>query len=102
MRALAHLRRGEFDHAIEQADIALKLEDMSTINHLVLAIAKVRKHNPIIARDHLTAALSTWPQGLTEGEFVATYDEGILWFESAAELRQLRDEAQTLLGTNVP
>jgi serine/threonine protein kinase len=102
MRALAHLRGGELDQAIEQAYIALKLEDMSTINHLVLAIAKARKHNPIIARDHLTAALSTWPEALKEGEFVATYDEGILWFESAAELGQLRDEAQTLLGTDAP
>jgi tetratricopeptide (TPR) repeat protein len=102
MRALAHLRVGELDRAIEQAGLALNLGDMQTINHLVLAIAKARKGNRLMANDHLTAAESTWPRDLKEGEFVATYDEGILWFESAAELRRLRDEARALLGGYMP
>ncbi|UCE59472.1 MAG: protein kinase [Phycisphaerales bacterium] len=97
MRGLAHLCKGEFDQAAEHADLALKLGDIPALNHLVTAVALARKGNPIIARDHLAAALSTWPSELKEKEFLATFDEGILWFESASELKQLRDEAEELL-----
>ena len=93
---------GELDQAIEQPDIALRLGEMRTIDHLISAVAHAKQHRPIIARNDLAAAMAAWPEALKTNEFVATFDEGILWFESAVELRQLRDEAQALLGTNAP
>ncbi|MFQ5589735.1 MAG: protein kinase [Phycisphaerae bacterium] len=98
MRALAHLRAGELDEAIEQAELARQLGDVQAMDHLVLAIAKGMQGNPIIAQDHLTAAESVWPADLKEHRYVATYNEGVLWFESAEELGRLRREAAELLG----
>lgn len=98
MRALVHLRAGEADRAIEQAGAALKLGDMPTINHLILAIAHARKGNSLEARRHLSTAQSTWPEAIKDNGIVATYDEGVLWFESAAELRELRAEAEETLA----
>jgi serine/threonine protein kinase/Tfp pilus assembly protein PilF len=97
--ALANLRSGRYDKAITSASQAVDLGDSAAINHLAVAIAKARRDEPDAARAHLGQALSAWPDELrNEGDFLATADKGILWFETAAELSSLRDQADELLG----
>ncbi len=44
------------------------------------------------------AAENSWPPELrADGQFIATADKGVLWFDTTAELIQLRDRANTLL-----
>ena len=42
IRALAHLRFDQAEHAVKQAKLALELDDLKTINHLIIAIAEAR------------------------------------------------------------
>jgi len=96
--ALAHLRNNQFDQAAAHAQLAGELGDMPTFVRLLLAIAEAKRGNRVEARDFLKAAVNSWPADLkTEGAFRATGDKGELWFESAAELNRLRDEAVQLL-----
>ncbi len=101
--ALAHLRNGQFDDTVKQANLALKLGDLATINHLILAIAEAKRANPIGARDQLVAAEEGWPADLRNpGEFRATPGAGDLWFDSADELIQLRQEAEAAIASASP
>ena len=100
IRALAHLRFHQFDHAITQASLAMQLGDMRTINHLIIAIAEAKLNHPTKARDSMVAADATWPDDLRDpGAYQASAKSGELWFDSAAELLGLRKEAVELLET---
>ncbi len=99
MRALAQLRCGEFAEAAKHARLALELGDLPAINHLIIANAQARLGDAEAARAHLDAAGDAWPSEFEEAEFMAKYDEGILWFESRAELEGLRAETRGLLRT---
>jgi len=98
-RATAHLRNGEVKEAIEHARRAIGLGDMATVNHLIIAVGEAKRGNSIGATDAFDAAARFWPADLTELPFVATFDNGILWFESRAELEALRAEASALIDT---
>jgi len=98
IRALSHLRFGQFDHAIEQARLAIVLGDLATINHLIISIAASRQGQFDAARDGLVAADATWPDDLQDRDaYRATAPSGELWFDSASELYRLRTEAVELL-----
>jgi tetratricopeptide (TPR) repeat protein len=96
IKALAHLRNGQFVQAIDHAEAAIQLGDMAAVNHLIIAVAEARRGNKIGAEDHLEDADKVWPGELKKTEFVATYNEGILWFESRAELEGLRAQADRI------
>lgn len=98
LRALAHLRANELDPALQHAQRALTLGDSPTPNLLVLAIAQARQGNADAARQSLSEAEARWPVELREKAFSTTFDEGILWFESAGELKKLREEAERALA----
>ena len=98
MLALAHLRNEEFDQAVKHAESAIALGDMHCINNLILALAKANGSDWSAAASHLAIAADTWPTALVEGNFLATYDGGVLWFESRVELEGLREEVETLIA----
>lgn len=95
IRALAHLRKGEFDKAVKQANKAIELGDLHTPNHLIISIAYGKRGDGIRARESLGAAKASWPQKLQNpSDAWATVKTGDLWIESAEELALLRDEAE--------
>ncbi|MBI4718008.1 MAG: protein kinase [Planctomycetes bacterium] len=98
LRALAHLRNGQLQAAVEQADLALGLKDQPVVANLIAAIAEQGRGRAAEARVRLDAALREWPSTWNDGGFTVTFDEGILWFETAAEFQQLREEAEASLG----
>jgi tetratricopeptide (TPR) repeat protein len=101
--ALALLRNKQPERAIVHARLAIKLGDMPTINHLILAVAEAARKNPIGARDQLASAKEAWPEYLrTPGAFRAEAQRGALWIESADELIRLHDEAIMLIGEVSP
>lgn len=103
MVALGYLRNDRFERAIQIAQKALGLGDMEVINHLIMAVAEARRGNVEAARGHLEAADAAWPEELTsEGDYLATADKGVLWFETAEELLGLRDEARRLSAEHSP
>ena len=104
IRALAHLRNDKFAGAIEHAEAALELNDMETINHLIIAIAEATRGFREVARRHLDTALAAWPEELRDpGSYVASLGSGgDLWIDSADELIRLRDEANALLTKQTP
>jgi serine/threonine protein kinase/Flp pilus assembly protein TadD len=103
VRALCHLRNNEPEHAIEHANLALKLYDMSSFNHLIIAIAEATLGHPDNARRAYEIAVEDWPEDLREpGAFRATADAGVLWLDAADELLQLRAEAEKLLTPTGP
>ena len=91
--AWAHLRQGLYEAAIEEATSALELDDMKSVNHLIMAVAQAKLGNLSAARAYHSTALEHWPSNLQEaGSFVVTAPGGILWFESSNRLIQLREE----------
>ncbi|MCH7703378.1 MAG: protein kinase [Planctomycetes bacterium] len=96
--ALARLRNGEPTDAIANAQAALNLVDEPTVNHLILAVAHATLGHRDQARQHLADANESWPTSLRDADsFRVTADKGVLWFDTNAELTQLRDEANSAL-----
>ncbi|MCH7994036.1 MAG: protein kinase [Planctomycetes bacterium] len=100
IRALAHLRFHQYNHAITQANLAMQLGDLKSIDHLIIAIAQANLNHPTKARDSVVAAEATWPDDLREpGAYRANAKSGELWFDTHDELHRLRKEAVDLLET---
>lgn len=103
IRALAHLRFNQFEHAVKQAKLAILMGDLETINHLIIAIAEARQDHPTIARDSLNAADAAWPDDLRESKaYRATAKRGELWFDTYNELEALRREAEAAISKMTP
>ena len=65
---------------------------------LISAIAQAHLGRRDDALRNLDLAEKSWPESFKSGEAViVTADEGLLWFDTAAELESLRAEAQLLL-----
>ena len=97
VRALAHLRNDQWDHAIAHARSALELGDLPTINHLIVAVAEAKQGKLAAAREQLSQAESFWPDALREpGSFHAVADTGDLWIDSADQLIALHEESRRL------
>ena len=99
MLALAHLRNGNHDKAIEYALVALNEGDLACINHLIISLAHGYLKRPAEARIALAKAEATWPQDLdAPGEFRPIAQTATLWIEFADELLELRRESEALLS----
>ena len=99
MLALAQLRTGRFERAIASAREAVEGGDRATINDLIMAIAHARLADQPAADQEFERAEETWPDELRdEGTYVASADNGILWFDTAAKLVSLLQEARYLIG----
>lgn len=101
--ALAHLRRDRLEEAIEYAEAAIALSDLPAFSHLIIATANARLSNLETARSHLELASNNWPRELqsTDG-YIATAERGVLWFDTAEELNQLRRIAQEAMAAELP
>lgn len=98
--ALAYMRNNRFQQAMAEADAAIELDDSKAINHLIIAVARANLGQPGETREHMKRADDAWPEQLRgKGSHIATAPEGVLWFDTAAELESLRAEAETLLAT---
>lgn len=102
VRALAHLRNGEFQQAIQYARRAIALKDMAAINHLIIAITEAHRGRMVNAREHFDAAVEQWPSDLEAAGTIATAPGGLLWFETAEEFNRLRAEAEQALAALAP
>lgn len=97
--ALAHLRTGDNGSAIREARAAIALNDMPTVNHLIIAVAEGKLGQVTAANEALEAAKKAWPKQLRKPEdFTAFADTGDLWIEPADGLIQLKDEAENALA----
>jgi serine/threonine protein kinase len=95
--AAAHLSNRHYQASAAQAHAALLLGDEPAFNLLMLAASEANLGKKDLARDYFEQALQTWPAELSTKPYIATYDEGVLWFESAEELNQLRSVAELAL-----
>jgi len=103
VRALAHLKNDEFEQAAEHATAAIALGDMPTINHLACAVAYATLTQQQEAQRELYLADDKWPTELEAEEAVhATADGGVLWYDTAAELDELRRQAALLIENAPP
>jgi len=99
IRAMGHLKLGQWDQAISQAKLAIELGDQRTINELIEAVALARSGTSADAVPHLARAEQDWPSKLRiAGGFQASAGTGNLWIESADEWISLADEARTAIA----
>jgi serine/threonine protein kinase/Tfp pilus assembly protein PilF len=100
MAAIVALRIGEYEQAIGWAAKAIAFGDLPTVNHLVAAVACAELNDFSAAREHLQQAELAWPENLRQpGSWEATADAGVLWFETADELIELRERLGELIGS---
>jgi tetratricopeptide (TPR) repeat protein len=99
MLGFAYLNAASPERAITYARGALQAGDLACVDHLIIAVAEAQAGRAEAARSALEQANEqTWPEDLRgEGGIRVTADRGLLWFETATELRALRSEAETLL-----
>ena len=101
MIGLAYLRNDQPAAAIDHAFAAIKAGDMKTINHLVIALAKVKTGDRFGARQALDDARVHWPTELLQPrDYLATAPEGVLWLELADEMLALQAEADKTLASS--
>lgn len=95
--ALARLRNGQWAGAVSAAEEALAVGDEEAFPHAILAVAKAHQGQREAAWSHLSRAEESWPDGLREDAYQVTDDGRSLWFDTAAQLRSLCNEARALL-----
>ncbi|MFH0983186.1 MAG: protein kinase [Planctomycetota bacterium] len=95
--ALARLRNEQWKAATEAAEQALAAGDEPVFARLILAIATAHGGDLSTGAEHLQLAEASWPEQLKHSAFRAREDGRSLWFDTAEELRQLREQARTLL-----
>ncbi|MFQ5458404.1 MAG: protein kinase [Myxococcota bacterium] len=96
--ALAELRSGRLARARELALKAIEAGDMESINQFIIALAEARSGNFAAAEAAADRAVGAWPADLTDpGAYRVIAPEGVLWFETAAELHGLQDEVRRLV-----
>lgn len=103
VRAMAHLKSGEFEQAATQAQLAIDLGDLAGINRLIMANAFAESGRRGDAQTQLNEAREAWPEELREsGGFIAKAGAGDLWIESANEWLALAEKASNAVRTKVP
>jgi len=99
VRAIAHLRSGEYTNAARYAGEALSLGDDRTGNLLVLAIANARLGKTTEAENALEEAGKVWPRPIRRpGSILVTAEDDWLWYDFANELRSLEKEARAAIA----
>jgi serine/threonine protein kinase len=104
IKALAHLKLGEYDSAILHARRAIELDDQVTINALICATAYSHTGKHDDAAEMMTQASSHWPSELQkEGDHKLDARGPVLWFDTANELLALKRQAGTsMMSTSKP
>ncbi len=98
--AQAHLRMTQWEKARQHAESALQLRGEACINHLILAIATANLGDLAAAEQHLKSAEDAWPTELAKpGDFIASADGGVLWFETYDELASLKQRARRAIDS---
>lgn len=101
--ALAALRLQRWERAIQAAQEGLAVGGQPAFAHFVQAVAQARLGDLPAAREHLAMGESTWPDALKQAPFYRFVKVGHdLWFDTAAELESLRDEARRLIEGSAP
>ena len=96
--AQAQLRNGQFADAATNAAAARHGGDLKPVCLLISAIAQAHMGKHEDALMNLDRAEKSWPESFKSGEdVIVTADEGLLWFDTLAELKSLQSEAQQLL-----
>lgn len=98
---IAYLRNGQWERAAASAQAALELGDAPAMNLLTLAQARARLGDMTGAGEALVSARNAWPKDLESADSHATYDQGVLWFESRAELDGLLQETNSVMQSLV-
>jgi serine/threonine protein kinase/tetratricopeptide (TPR) repeat protein len=97
--ALAYLRAGHWEQAATEASSAIALNDIPTVNRLIIAAAEAKRGGITAAKEALAAAQAAWPEQLQKpGDFAAFAETGELWIESADDLLKLREEAEAAIA----
>lgn len=98
MRARARLESEEYEVALEEAGRALDWQDSRCYDQLIIACAEAAMGDIKEACAALAAADQAWPAGITApGDYVASAEDGILWFDTYEELTALKARATGLL-----
>ena len=99
VRAQTNLRLENWADATEDAQAAVAVGDLETINQLIVAIAEASRGDLSSAGSAYEAAVVSWPKTLrTAGAYVVSAPFGVLWFDTADDLVSLRDEARREMG----
>ncbi len=76
---------------------------MTTVDYFIIAMAESELGHPEEARQSYQQALDAWPEDLKDPRAIRVIaPTGVLWFESAEWLNQLRDETHQRLATVSP
>ncbi len=104
VRALAHLRKGDWAQAIEHASEAIRLnDDLMTMDYFIIAMAESELGHSEAARKANQQAMDAWPGDLKDPQAIRVRaPAGVLWIESAEQLIRLRDEAEKRLQAATP
>ncbi len=101
IKAIGNLQTGRFQEAVTNAKQGIDLGDpLPTVNYLVLAAAQAKLGAIDAAREALQKATDLWPPELQKAaSYLATAESGVLWFENADTLLQLKEQAAEALRT---
>ncbi|MCH8853352.1 MAG: protein kinase, partial [Planctomycetes bacterium] len=115
--AQALLKNAQYLDALTQAEAAIERSQpkrqskpqsaqgepaygLPAYSHLIASIAASQIGDREKAGQHLQLAKDTWPAEFKAGkEVIITAEKELLWFDTAAELKSLRAEAQLLLNS---
>jgi tetratricopeptide (TPR) repeat protein len=100
--ARACLVNDRFQDAIDAASAAMKSDENPTLCHLIIACASARLDDSDNARSALAFAEQSWPPDVrSAGQFAVSAPKGILWYDEAKTLLNLKNDAEsTLYGTS--
>jgi tetratricopeptide (TPR) repeat protein len=97
--AQAQLRNGYYQDAILNASAAMEEGDLPVVCHLIKAVAHANMGERADAANELGEAHEHWPEQFDAGDdVIVTAEKGLLWFDTRAELIQLRREATELIS----
>lgn len=96
--ALGHLRARKLESARHAIDRAIEAQDLPVFTHMLTALLEAKSGNADAARTALAKAEVERPPDLkTSGQTQRSRHLGMIWFESADELNQLKQEVTSLL-----
>ncbi len=95
--ALAYLRNGEFQSAVEHATKAIEAGDLPAYPCAILAIANAQLDQLSDASDALVEARRAWASAFKHDKFLITAEGGMFWMDSAVEIKALLNEAANLI-----
>ena len=95
--ALAKLRAGQYNEAIESADEAIALGDDFAFSTLIAGIAEGRLGRLDACFERMEAVRQNWPDELISNGYAVSADRAMLWFDTADQLLELWQEGENLI-----